>query len=245
MQTNKAETTQTTQIFITRDYSLFKKLKGNRNLNKLNLKKITRSIEKVHIPIPIVVNENYEIIDGQHRLEVCKNLGYPVYYIMIEGMTLDDVKLLNTNSQGWKLGDYLDSFCEEDNHTYLEVKSFVDEYGFSIVDSLTMLSNTKSNRGEQQEKFKLGVYNIKNKSKAIETADKMLEVKPYFPRYKSRSFFLAMSEMFHNKDYSHKKFIKKLSQYPTKLKPCSNKYEYLKNIEEIYNFNQKTKTRLF
>ena len=80
---------------------------------------------------------------------------------------------------------------------------------------------------------------IKDINKARETADKMLEVKPYFDRYRSRSFFLAMSQLFHNKNYNHKKFIQKLSVYPTKLKFCSNKYDYLKNIEDIFNFNQK------
>ena len=247
MQNNTVRNTklETKQIFVTQDYSLFKKLKGNRKLDKNNYKKLTKSIEKIHVPIPIVVNEKYEIIDGQHRVEVCKKLQYPIYYIMINGLNLGDVKLLNTNSQKWKLGDYLDSYCESNNETYIQVKEFIDEYGFTIVDSLTMLSNTKTNRGEDQERFKVGEYKIKDINNAREIAKKMLQVKPYFSKYRSRSFFLAMSELFQNKDYSHKRFIQKLSTYPTKLSSCSNKYDYLRNIENIYNFNSKKKTRLF
>ena len=33
----------------------------------------------------IIVNENYEIIDGQHRFEVIKELNLPLRYIICEG----------------------------------------------------------------------------------------------------------------------------------------------------------------
>ena len=96
MQTNKIETTQTTEIFITKDYSLFKKLKGNRNLNKLNLKKITKSIEKIHIPIPIVVNEKYEI--SEERFCELFQITPTKYENYIKGnynYTVKDMGLLN------------------------------------------------------------------------------------------------------------------------------------------------------
>jgi len=232
-------------IYETHDYSLFKKLNGNRDIDKNHLEKIIKSMEKKYLPIPIIVNEKFEIIDGQHRIESCKKLKYPINYVVINGCRLDDVKLLNSNSKQWSLKDYLNAYCKTKNKTYIQVKKFINEYGFSIVDSLTMLSNTKSNQGIDQIKFKQGIYEIKDINKAREIAEKMLEVKPYFDRYKTRSFFLAMSELFHNKNYNHKKFIQKLSAYPTKLRCCSNKYDYLKNIEDIFNFNQKKKIRLF
>ena len=34
---------------------------------------------------PIIVNENYEIIDGQHRYSASKELGLPIRYIVGEG----------------------------------------------------------------------------------------------------------------------------------------------------------------
>ena len=106
-------------------------------------------------------------------------------------------------------------------------------------------SNFRTNQGIDQRKFKTGSYEIKDINKANETALKIEEVKTYFSKYQSRSFVLSMIFLFHNKDYNHKKFIRNLSLFPTKLKSCSNKYDYLKNIEEIYNYNQKKKIRLF
>tara|TARA_R110000787_G_scaffold179097_1_gene290827 strand:+ start:241 stop:1005 length:765 start_codon:yes stop_codon:yes gene_type:complete len=242
---NQKKTEEIMQIFKTYDYSIFKKLDGNREIDIKHLNNLKKSIDKTHLPIPIVINEKYEIIDGQHRLEISGKLKLPVYYIIINGATLDDVKLLNTNSKAWNLKDYLHSYCKSGNKTYLAVRKFINEHGFGMVDSLTMLSCTKTNRGIDQRKFKTGIYEIKDINKANETALKIEEVKTYFSKYQSRSFVLSMILLFHNKDYNHKKFIRNLSLFPTKLKSCSNKYDYLKNIEEIYNYNQKKKIRLF
>jgi hypothetical protein len=70
----------------TRDYSLFTLLHGNRKLQKNHVNKITMSIDQKNLMdvSPIVVNEKYEIIDGQHRFMACHNLGIPVTYIMKE-----------------------------------------------------------------------------------------------------------------------------------------------------------------
>ena len=54
-------------VFKTFDYGLFKNIKGNRELNPKNYKKILHSMGNKQLEIPIIVNEKYEIIDGQHR----------------------------------------------------------------------------------------------------------------------------------------------------------------------------------
>ena len=61
------------QVFETRDYDQFKKLNGNRNINESQVDGIVHSILEVgYQPVPILVNEFMEIIDGQHRLEAVK-----------------------------------------------------------------------------------------------------------------------------------------------------------------------------
>ena len=65
----------------TSDYSIFKKFPGNRDINPLNLRKITNSI-KMHNMLdlkPIIVTESMEVTDGQHRLEAAKVLGVPIF----------------------------------------------------------------------------------------------------------------------------------------------------------------------
>ena len=59
----------------------------------------------------IIVNENYEIIDGQHRFDVIKELGLPLNYVICGGYGLNEVHILNQNSKTWNVDDYLDGYC--------------------------------------------------------------------------------------------------------------------------------------
>ena len=83
-------------VMVTDEYDLFKTLEGNRRVLDLRARRIIRSIEKVGYVInPIIVNEKYEVIDGQGRLEALKRLNLPVYYIMIEGIGIEECRTLN------------------------------------------------------------------------------------------------------------------------------------------------------
>ena len=49
--------------------------------------------------VPIIVDEFYRICDGQNRFTACKTLKKPIHYIVVEGLTLDDVQRLNANTK--------------------------------------------------------------------------------------------------------------------------------------------------
>ena len=46
------------QVLKTNDYSMFKHMNGNRNINKLHLKRLTESMSEKYIEVPIIVNSN-------------------------------------------------------------------------------------------------------------------------------------------------------------------------------------------
>ena len=50
------------QVHTTKDYSLFKTLNGNRDVNHLHLSRLKESMSKNHLTTIIMVNENFEII---------------------------------------------------------------------------------------------------------------------------------------------------------------------------------------
>ena len=62
----------------TTDYNKFRKLNGNRPVRPNHVKRIVESMQKQLLPTFIEVNEHYEIIDGQHRIEALKELELPV-----------------------------------------------------------------------------------------------------------------------------------------------------------------------
>jgi hypothetical protein len=54
-------------VFKTQDYEMFKPLTGNRNVNILHVKRLIQSFQVQHLISVVIVNERYEVIDGQHR----------------------------------------------------------------------------------------------------------------------------------------------------------------------------------
>lgn len=86
------------QVCQTNDYSLFKTLKGNRSINQAHLYRLTKSIKEKYLLSPIVVNEHFEIIDGQHRFNAAKANNLPINYMIAVGYGLNEVQILNTNS---------------------------------------------------------------------------------------------------------------------------------------------------
>ena len=84
------------QILKTYDYEIFKRMKGNRVVNNSHVKNLVKSMQEKYLPQPLTVNEDMEIIDGQHRFAAAMELNLPIYYQIINGTTISDVQRLNT-----------------------------------------------------------------------------------------------------------------------------------------------------
>ena len=237
-------------VFVTNDYEMFSFKDGNRPIRKAHLKKITASIASKQIAVPIVVDENFEICDGQNRFEACKSLGKPVYYIVIDGLELEDVQRLNANTKTWGPVDFLDSFCDLGYVEYIKFRAFQKKYKFAHTESLVILGGWTSNKEgiNIHQSFKDGDFRIVEYSKACEVADKISKVKKYFEAYKTKCFVSAMLKLFRESDetgYDHDKFLNKLSRQTERMTKQVDTNSYLTLIESIYNHGSKIKVRLF
>ena len=67
---------------------------------------------------PIVVNEKFEIIDGQGRFKALKTLSLPIEYILIPGLGLEECKKMNENSTTWNSRNFIVSEAELGNENY-------------------------------------------------------------------------------------------------------------------------------
>lgn len=119
----------TGNTYRTNDYSIFKRLDGNREVKSIRVAKIRKSIEKNgYIYNPLVVNEKYEIIDGQGRLEVLKEMSIPVDFVISEGAGVKECIALNANTTAWSMKDYVESYCELGYEDYLVFAELIQEY---------------------------------------------------------------------------------------------------------------------
>lgn len=91
---------QDNTIYCTSDYTVFKKLLGNRVVLEQRKNTIKNSIiENGYVRNPIVVNEKMEIIDGQGRFEALKELKLPIEYVIAYGAGQKECIALNANQK--------------------------------------------------------------------------------------------------------------------------------------------------
>jgi hypothetical protein len=240
------------KVYQTYDYSMFKNMKGNRPLDKLLLMRLKKSFQKHYLFTIILVNEYYEIIDGQHRFEAAKSLGLPINFIVQDGYKVKEVQMLNTNTKDWGKMQYLHSYCELGNPVYLQFRNFMRKYpkfGIAVSEAiLTGLSNGKY-KTEDGHVVKLptfvdGELQIPNIGKSYHIADQIMQIQPFYDGFNRITFVRAMIRLFNNANYDHSRFIKKLQIQPTKLNHCQSVDQYLLLIEDIYNYRSGDKGSL-
>lgn len=231
------------QVHTTNDYALFSSIEGNRQINELHLKHLKKSIEEKMLFTVITVNEKYQIIDGQHRFYVLKELGLPVNYVICEGYGLNEVHRLNNNSKTWGLGDYLDGYCNLGYQDYVIFKKFKKTYKFGNDICIALLSG-KMDFSRSNKDFTQGKFKISDLSWSQHIAGEITKIGHYYEGYKRKSFIVALLKLFKNKNFDMDTFLKKLKTQPASLKHCANANDYLDLIEKIYNFRSSNKVSL-
>lgn len=247
MKTNENVPMNEIQVHTTRDYSLFKSLGGNRDVNKLHLARLKESIKKKHLTTIIMVNERFEIIDGQHRFLICQELNLPINYIISHNYGLNEVQILNANMKNWTISDYVNGYCDLGNKDYIMFRDFIEKYGFTNQVAMLLLSGehqSGTNETSISTKFKEGLFKVVNIEDSKRLAEKILMIEPFYSGFMRRSFIIAMVGMFKNKNFEFTEFIQKLKQQPTTLTDCVNVGQYKVLIEEIYNYRRREKVNL-
>jgi len=235
------------KVLVTRDYGVFNLIVGNRIVKQRHVNTIKKSLDDHQVKSPIIVNTKMEVIDGQHRLEACRQAGLPVYYIVIEdSLNTIEIQRLNTTHKNWTVGDYTNLYIATGNQHYVTYLMFREKFHFGHNESLAMLTGGKPS-GTLFETFRAGDFKVTDYSKAVMTAQKLLMVKDYYDGYKRRSFVYAMITLFEHPDYDHNEFLKKLSYQTRKMVHVSTLVQYVELIEEIYNFkrSKRNKVRFF
>lgn len=232
------------KVMETRNYELFKSMQGNREINPLHVKRLTASMSENYLFSPLIVNEKMEIIDGQHRLAAASSLSLPIYYIVIEGYGLREVQILNVNSKTWKIDDFLSGYCDMNIEDYKRYKWFLEKYKFGHNVTMAMLLGLRERSNEAGKVFNQGEFKIESLEKAVDFAEKIYRIEPYFEEFKRREFIFSIMSLMNNPEFNFDEFLRKLSLQPTKLKVGATYKQYKDMIEEIYNHKRINKVNL-
>jgi hypothetical protein len=149
-----------TNCFVTKDYSQFKKTKGNRPINPKHVSKIKQAIAHKDLKLPIIVTKKGDIRDGHHTFQARKDLGLDIYYIILDSEDAFDMALLNSNRAGWNYSDYLNFFCTYQRKDYMFLKSKVKEYKMPIQEAVAIFNNLVVLNATTMNDFKEGRFKI-------------------------------------------------------------------------------------
>jgi len=229
-------------VYSTTNYDKFKVIGGNRNLSLPHFNRLKKSMSDNYLFTCIIVNERFEVIDGQHRLKAIMELSLPVNYVVCKGYGLQEVHRLNANSKTWSSDDYLAGYCELGYPEYLKYREFKNKYNFGHGECFAMLTGNR--HSPKQTVFAMGNFKVKQYSAACKTADWIMLTAPYYKNYKRRSYIYAMITLLQNPNFEITEFIQKLRVQPTALCDCTDVEQYLVLIEEIYNYRRREKVNL-
>jgi|LakMenEpi03Aug12_release.lakeMendotaPanAssembly.Ray.scaffolds.fasta_scaffold738256_1 hypothetical protein len=255
--TNSSSAIEVNKVYKTNDLLIFKPIDGNRVPNLQHIKRLSDSIRIYGMKCnPILVNEKMEVIDGQHRLMAAKESKSFVYYIIVDGYSLNEVHTLNLNQKNWAKKDFMEGYANMGIESYIKLSKFIeknDDFGFS--DCVSMCSNRSGGQTKdksyiikpelsKQELFEDGTWRGKDFELAQDWANKIRMVQTYYSGYNRSTFVGTMIGLLQNINFDFNEFMHKLRLQPTALVDCANREQYRTLIEDIYNWRSRQKINL-
>lgn len=242
---NKTDTVE----YVTSDFSKFKFMANNRDINKKYVAKLKKSIsERGYIGNGILVNENFEVLDGQHRLTACMELGVAVKYIIKHGYDIKEISALNMNGHNWNINTFVNSYVKSGSDDYKFFADTCEKYKVSTASMKVIITYIKRENAPESEKKDISTGKI-----ALEINNGLLQLNEYerelivdfldaleifnfFKKYHTDTFIRAFIELYTRKDYSQLQMIKRLEKFNEFLTEKKNKFQYLDVLcNDIYS----------
>ena len=228
-------------ILSTTDYTLFRKLKGNRDIGRPRVEKIKNSIQSVgYITNPIICNEKMEIIDGQGRAQALKELGLPIDYVIHKGIGIKECISMNIYQENWTLLDYIKCYSGYGNENYIFVYDMLlkyPEFKPSVIlpvciGNIEFYSDKKIKDG----RLVLG----RDKKEVVELLDYIRRFLPYQNYFSSFNITAkVLTWAFDCEQIDNEAMFQAVRNRYQKIKPFTSIEEALDTFHEIYNFKRK------
>jgi hypothetical protein len=240
------------KTYITKDYDQFIMLEDNRMINQNHVLELMEAIKQKPEGLrfePIMVNEKWEIIDGQHRLKACQKLGYPVYYQIGKGLNVDDAIRMNVYRRNWTPLDFAYSYAGRGNDNYQRYLNVHHQYGNLPHETLiTYLRNGDTKRSYAE--FRKGEFVVPDDQAAVlDRITRYLQIVDMLPNPKvglMAAFGRAVLSMFRNKGYDHERMIGKMGFAVNKYltAPFLTVEDAVRALEAVYNESARTGDRV-
>lgn len=231
----------------TTNYGIFNLMADNREPNRGHVEILkqafsdTGNLTRVQ---PIIVNDHYQIIDGQHRFIACKELGLPVHFTMIAGLGINEARSMNILQRNWESGDYAHSYAQTDPD-YQQYLDWKEETGYNHSTLMGLVYG--SNRNGMYAAFRRGEFEIEDKDEAIRRFNEYEELKEAGRIERNpRELVGAYLRISKSPEYNQAQMVRKL-KISGEFKLAANGEEVLRDLENVFNRGRQevNRVRLF
>ena len=228
----------------TKNYEMFKFKSGNRNLDRNHINKLKKSITQYGFlqSKPIIVNEDCEIIDGQHRFIALKEMGMEIPYVVEPD--IDDMLItLNVTQKNWTIKDYIKHYAKNGKESYKRLLRLSNEMKLDPTSILSMGYRNSYTNGDDTKRIKEGtlIFTLDNELCAKGFYDNYIQVISSLRLMPKSKLCQALIDVSNRKNFNWHRMLNRAYQYPTLAYNCRTKQEYTDMLVKLYNHDLRLK----
>jgi hypothetical protein len=248
-------------VYTTTNLNIFKFMDdGNRPVDKKHVNQLKDRLSEKYLRTIIKVNDNMEIIDGQHRYSAIKELneenekkGLPlmsIEFIICKNYGIEECCQYNGKSKNWSNKNITEGGKSLDIEEYKIYDKFVKEFNLPHNVTVGLLTGITTN-AKNSDEFKNLKLEIKDVNESLDNANKIIDIVntgviPIGRADQPISVFgLALLDILMVDGYDHNRMVRKCKEYVERegrsLRRLTNITEPLIEFEEIYNYKERRK----
>ncbi len=182
------------------------------------------------------------VVDGHHRLLAARLLGIPVYYV-VGSSELKEMMVTINRGVRWKNADFLNRECARGNKDCMTLQNYVNK-GIPLTCAVSMLGGQSAGSGNLAIRIAEGTFKVKT-TKHADFILELIEGYPSIPHFKHSGFIKALDLCLWLPEFDLGMFKHRAVTYWHMIRRCSNVDDFLRAIEEVYNFRSSKKIPVF
>jgi hypothetical protein len=224
------------QINATTNYDLFTLLDYNRPCNDISqLERNILQCNKLEMS-PIIVDKNFNIIDGQHRYLVAKKNNLILYYRIDPNASCEnDIITYNKASKTWTIDDYVHFYSMKGDKAAIFIKKMIQEHPLTCNEFIRLFVKHDKSMGASRY-VKDGKITLNRNEQEIENIlSNLKEVIDFLKtKFNQEAFSIqkyTLITIMTNKQYDHVHFMSQINKFGGELSNA------------VANFRDKTQFR--
>ena len=223
----------------------------NRDIHQPHVDRLKELIKKhgYYEGLPIIVDEDGFIIDGQHRYLACKALG--IEPPIVVGKSFDVVPIINSTQLSWGLKDYVKYYSAKGYEDFVILEQICKSKDISPGTAYTIMFDKTSprtglSRKAAQNPLKDGTFKFPDKSdkglaKLERKVDAVLRLISLTGLPKTDRLIIAIARLAKDSNFGFKMMEKKIEYQKSRIYRCATIQEYMTMLATIYNYKNTKK----